>query len=198
MTLEQAIHQQRRNFWKAIQSKAVPDSGIDLRRPTSPVKGGFKAERSKIIIEGQLLLKEEVIAHRRAQIQKRLDEMDAAARRAAAERAALEGRDWLMVSSRFPSISDIAKVVCHEFNIRKLDLLAHRRTRDVAVPRHIVVWIARKHTLLSFPQIGKALGGRDHTTSLNSYRVIERNRAVDADLQARLDRLCKELGLATE
>lgn len=89
----------------------------------------------------------------------------------------------------------IKSVVLRKFNIQEIDLLSIRRTKNVVLPRHVLVYLARKHTLLSFPQIGRLLGGRDHTTALNSFNRITKFRAEDAALDALVTELEVALGV---
>jgi chromosomal replication initiator protein len=107
----------------------------------------------------------------------------------------LTKRDWIIPEPHVPTVAEIIKAVCFDFKMRKVDLISLRRTKDVMLPRHIATWMARRYTLLSLPQIGRAMGGKDHTTILNSWRKIERLRARDTDLQARLDKICKMVGI---
>ncbi len=86
-------------------------------------------------------------------------------------------------------VDDIQRAVCKHYGISRRDMLSHRRTLNLIVPRHVAVYLAKKMTALSLPQIGRLFGGRDHTTMLHSVRKME---AKDADddmmLQARIIR----------
>jgi chromosomal replication initiator protein len=48
-----------------------------------------------------------------------------------------------------------------------------RRVRQVALPRQVAMYLAKKLTTLSLPEIGKSFGGRDHTTVLHAFRKIQ-------------------------
>jgi hypothetical protein len=65
------------------------------------------------------------------------------------------------------------------------EIVSVRRARAVCRARALVIWLARRHTSLSLPQIGRQLGGRDHTTILYNCRVVDALIAkADTDTQA--------------
>jgi hypothetical protein len=94
-------------------------------------------------------------------------------------------RDWLILSDfvpapsitmpprRYPAIKDIISIVAHLYNLSINDLISSRRTVAVARRRQEAMWLAKKFTLKSLPEIGRAFGGRDHTTVLHAIRKIE-------------------------
>lgn len=70
-------------------------------------------------------------------------------------------------------IDDILKVVGRHYNVSKTDLLSPRRARSVVVPRQIGMYLAKKLTARSLPEIGRRFGGRDHSTVLHAVRKID-------------------------
>lgn len=69
----------------------------------------------------------------------------------------------------------IVKVVAAHFDLKVADLKSTRRGRAIALPRQIAMYLCRIHTGASYPEIGNALGGKDHTTALNAFqRITER------------------------
>jgi chromosomal replication initiator protein len=85
-------------------------------------------------------------------------------------------------------IEDILKVVGRHFNVARTDLLSPRRARAVVVPRQIGMYLAKKLTARSLPEIGRRFGGRDHSTVLHAVRKIEELVKTD-------DRLAREVAL---
>jgi chromosomal replication initiator protein len=85
-------------------------------------------------------------------------------------------------------IDDILKVVGRHYNVARADLLSPRRARSVVVPRQVGMYLAKKLTARSLPEIGRRFGGRDHSTVLHAVRKIE-------DLMKSDDRLAREVGL---
>jgi chromosomal replication initiator protein len=92
-------------------------------------------------------------------------------------------------------IDDIMKVVGRHFNVQKADLLSPRRARSVVVPRQIGMYLSKKLTSRSLPEIGRKFGGRDHSTVLHAVRKIDERMRVDDKLAkdvALLIRLCEQ------
>ena len=76
-------------------------------------------------------------------------------------------------------IDDILKIVGRHYNVAKADLLSPRRARTVVVPRQIGMYLAKKLTSRSLPEIGRRFGGRDHSTVLHAVRKIDEQIKVD-------------------
>jgi chromosomal replication initiation ATPase DnaA len=77
---------------------------------------------------------------------------------------------------RLPTVKDIILEVAEKYGVTANDILSDRRSRNLAQPRFEVCWRARNETRLSMPQIGRSIGGRDHTTVLNAIRRYEAMR----------------------
>lgn len=61
----------------------------------------------------------------------------------------------------------ILKLVALQFNVRTTDLKSDKRVRKLSLPRQICMYLLRKHLVMSYPEIGKFMGGKDHTTILH-------------------------------
>ena len=72
----------------------------------------------------------------------------------------------------YPTIDLIMRCVCNFYNVTKTDIVSQRRTLEIVRPRQICVYLAKELTPRSYPAIGRALGNRDHTTALSSFRKI--------------------------
>ena len=70
------------------------------------------------------------------------------------------------------TIRKIQDAVCTFYGVRRLDMVSQRRTEKVVRPRHIAMYLAREMTVRSFPEIGRAFGGRDHTTIMHAVDKI--------------------------
>ena len=77
------------------------------------------------------------------------------------------------------SIDDIKKAVCAHFHLKLSDLSSKRRTRNLSFPRHIAMYLCRKHTTASYPEIGTLFGGRDHSSVIHAANVVARK--IDSD-----------------
>ncbi|MFN8641075.1 MAG: chromosomal replication initiator protein DnaA [Candidatus Binatia bacterium] len=87
------------------------------------------------------------------------------------------------------TIESIQKAVCEFFRIRPNDLRSKRRTRTVALPRQVAMYLCRRYTNASFPVIGDRFGGRDHSTVIHAAQVIERRLREDPAFRATVERL---------
>ncbi|MFQ5738618.1 MAG: chromosomal replication initiator protein DnaA [Acidobacteriota bacterium] len=92
-------------------------------------------------------------------------------------------------NSRIISIDFVQKVVADYYSLKVSDLKARNNSRRVAEPRQIAMFLCRKLTNSSLPQIGKEFGGKHHTTVLHSIRKIQDLRQSDPRLDKTLERL---------
>ncbi len=83
----------------------------------------------------------------------------------------------------------IVKAVAKHFDIKVADLKGSKRARAIAIPRQISMYLCRTHTQASYPEIGKALGGKDHTTALNAFNRITERLKSENDLRKHVDDL---------
>ncbi|MDY4079684.1 MAG: chromosomal replication initiator protein DnaA [Clostridium sp.] len=91
------------------------------------------------------------------------------------------------------TIDSIQEVVSNYFNLRVQDFKSQKRTRNVAYPRQIAMYLSRKLTDMSLPKIGEEFGGRDHTTVIHAYEKISENLKTDEGLQSTIDDITKKL-----
>jgi len=104
-------------------------------------------------------------------------------------------RDVLAVHDRQVTLENIQKVVANYYQLRIADLLSARRTRSIARPRQMAMYLAKALTQHSLPEIGDAFGGRDHTTVLHACRKIEELCKEDAQLKEDHARLLRQLSI---
>lgn len=98
-------------------------------------------------------------------------------------------------AERAVTIESIQKTTCDYFQIKLGDLKAKRRTKNIALPRQVAMYLCRKHTPTSFPVIGDKFGGRDHSTVIHASKAIEKKIKADPYLQATIEKLEKSLNL---
>lgn len=87
------------------------------------------------------------------------------------------------------TIARIVTIVAASFHVRPNEIVGPGRNRGFTWARHAAVWLARNSLPASTPQIGRALGGRDHTTILHALKRVEQRRAIDPVWRAQLDDL---------
>ncbi|MDR2166056.1 MAG: chromosomal replication initiator protein DnaA [Zoogloeaceae bacterium] len=85
-------------------------------------------------------------------------------------------------SVRNITIDGIQKTVADYYKIKVGDLFSKKRTRAIARPRQIAMWLCKEVTQFSYPAIGDAFGGRDHTTVIHAVKTIEALKAKDNGL----------------
>jgi chromosomal replication initiator protein len=90
--------------------------------------------------------------------------------------------DMFRASQRKITIDDIQRKVADHFKIRHAEMVSARRSRQVARPRQIAMYLSKQLTPRSLPEIGRRFGGRDHTTVIYAVRQIEKLRGEDQEL----------------
>jgi chromosomal replication initiator protein len=91
------------------------------------------------------------------------------------------------------TVEDILRAVTSRFNVRLADLQSKKRSRSIAFPRHVCMFLARNLTRHSLEEIGGYFGGRDHSTVLHADRTIRAMRDVNIELQATLEKLAQDI-----
>ncbi|MBP0724893.1 chromosomal replication initiator protein DnaA [Bacillus sp. RG28] len=91
------------------------------------------------------------------------------------------------------SIQDIQRTVGEFFNIKLDDFKAKKRTKSVAYPRQVAMYLSRELTDHSLPKIGEEFGGRDHTTVIHAHEKISKLVEIDVQLQAQLKEINEKL-----
>ena len=81
--------------------------------------------------------------------------------------------DLLRANDKRITIEDIQKQVAQYFNIKMADMHSARRSRAIARPRQIAMYLAKRLTSRSLPEIGRKFGGKDHTTVMHAVKRIE-------------------------
>ncbi len=115
-------------------------------------------------------------------------------RRATVAEARQQLRDMLQEQRQSQvTIEEIQRRVAEEFDIRLVDLNGRRRTANIAHPRQVAMYLARKHTENSLQDIGAAFGGRDHGTVIHAARAVEQKLGSDTALRELVTRLSAAL-----
>ena len=88
-------------------------------------------------------------------------------------------KDLLKSSQRKVNIEEIQKKVSQHFNIKMSDMSSSRRSRTIARPRQIAMYLSKNLTSRSLPEIGRRFGDRDHTTVIHAVKKVEELRNKD-------------------
>jgi len=101
--------------------------------------------------------------------------------------------DLLRANDRPVSIEDIQKQVASHYNIKVSDMHSARRSRVVARPRQVAMYLSKKFTSKSLPEIGRKFGGKDHTTVMHAVKRVDELMGNDAEFAKDLELLSKML-----
>lgn len=102
-------------------------------------------------------------------------------------------RDTIQEKKRVVTIEDIQRAVAERFQIKLVELKSKKRTKNLVFPRQICMFLCRELTSLSFPEIGKHFGGKDHSTVIHACKQIEKGMGEDFNLKTTLDSLTQNL-----
>ena len=101
--------------------------------------------------------------------------------------------DLIRTSDRKVSTEEIQRKVADHYNIRLSDLIGPKRHRSLARPRQVAMYLAKKLTSRSLPEIGRRFGGRDHTTVMYGVKRIEELKVTDHQIAEDLEILRRAL-----
>ena len=99
--------------------------------------------------------------------------------------------DLLNVNDKKISINFIQEQVASYFNLKLSDMTSSRRSISIARPRQMAMFLCKDITSFSYPEIGKAFGGKDHTTVMHAVKKIVSLSSEDLQLQNQLKSLKK-------
>jgi chromosomal replication initiator protein len=102
-------------------------------------------------------------------------------------------RDFIQDEDKPLTVETIMKVVAEYFGIRFQDLKAKKRTKEIALPRQIAMYLSRELTECSLSEIGKQMGGKDHATVIYACKQIEARRARDENFNRMIENLINKI-----
>ncbi|MBI4691247.1 MAG: chromosomal replication initiator protein DnaA [Nitrospirae bacterium] len=152
----------------------------------------------------RIALNEEVINFIAARIKTNIRELEGCLIRLGAQ-AALTGspidldmaksvlRDIIQDEERPITVEQIQKTVCEYFGLKMQDLKARKRTKEIALPRQIAMYLAKQLTGGSLSDIGKNMGGKDHATVIYACKQIEGRRAKDDNFNRMVETLLHKI-----
>lgn len=95
----------------------------------------------------------------------------------------------LGTEERLVTVEEIQRRVADAYGVKPQDLRARTRTKAVAFPRQVAMYLARQLTSDSYADIGRAFGGKDHTTVIHAVRKIEDRLQADPGFRRTLDQI---------
>jgi chromosomal replication initiator protein len=91
------------------------------------------------------------------------------------------------------TVDDIKKAVATHFGIKVSEIISKRRTKNLSFPRHIAMYLCRKHTTYSYPEIGEHFGGRDHSSVIHAATVVSSKVSSDQTVKELVETIEKML-----
>lgn len=98
-------------------------------------------------------------------------------------------RDIIQDSDKPLTVDGILKGVAEHFGLKAAELKARKRTKGIAQPRQIAMYLARELTEQSLSDIGKQMGGKDHATVIYACKQVEKRRAADENYDRMVETL---------
>jgi chromosomal replication initiator protein len=99
----------------------------------------------------------------------------------------------LRSAQRRITIDEIQRAVSSHFEVKQIDLISERRAVAIARPRQIAMYLAKRLTTRSLPEIGRKFGNRDHSTVIHAVRRIEDLRGKDVEIDGAVRTLMRTL-----
>ncbi len=99
----------------------------------------------------------------------------------------------LCVDHRPPTVREIIKRVADYYDMKPADIKTRSNKKCIAFPRQVAMWLAKRLTRSSYPDIGREFGGKHHTTVMHSVNKIETMRKSDPDFHRILDSLSESI-----
>ena len=96
-------------------------------------------------------------------------------------------------SSVYKDPEEIMKLVARQFSLSLADLKSDKRNRELSTPRQLAMYLCRKFSNLSLPDIGTLFGGKNHTTVLHAVRRMGRLQSTDPLLRESLAKIESEI-----
>ena len=102
-------------------------------------------------------------------------------------------RDIIHDDERPVTIEKVQKIVCEFYNMKLSDIKAKRRTRDVALPRQVAMYLCKQVTDASLSEIGKQFGGKDHATVIYAYKQMDERKNKDETFNRMIENLLNRI-----
>ena len=102
-------------------------------------------------------------------------------------------KDFINSNEKSINVEFIQNLVASHFNLSIQELLSQRRSRSLARPRQIAMYLAKQHTTNSLPDIGRKFSNRDHTTVIHAVKKIDELIKKDNDIKQSVFELKKKL-----
>lgn len=102
-------------------------------------------------------------------------------------------KDLIHDEEKALTVEYVQKIVCEYFGLRVQDIKAKKRTRDIAFPRQVAMYLSKFLTDSSLSEIGKGFGGKDHSTVIHACKLIGARMKEDEDFEKKIEYLIKKI-----
>lgn len=102
-------------------------------------------------------------------------------------------KDIIHDEERPITVEVVQKIVCDFYNITLADIKARRRTKEIALPRQVAMYLSKQTTNASLSDIGKNFGGKDHATVIYACRQVEERRMKDETFSRMIESLLQKI-----
>ena len=102
-------------------------------------------------------------------------------------------KDFIKCNNKLINIESIQNTVAAHFNLNIQEMLSSRRTRSLARPRQIAMYLVKQHTTNSLPEIGRKFSNRDHTTVIHAVKKIEELIKKDNEIKQNIIEIKKKI-----
>jgi chromosomal replication initiator protein len=102
-------------------------------------------------------------------------------------------KDLIHDEEKAITVEYVQKRVCEYYGLKVQDIKAKKRTKDIAFPRQVAMYLSKLLTDSSLSEIGKNFGGKDHSTVIHACKLIEDRRQKDEDFDRKIDYLIKKI-----
>jgi len=102
-------------------------------------------------------------------------------------------KDFVSYNSKSINVESIQNIVAIHYNLNIQEMLSSRRSRSLARPRQIAMYLAKQHTTNSLPEIGRKFSNRDHTTVIHAVKKIEELIKKDNEIKHNISEIKKKL-----
>ena len=91
------------------------------------------------------------------------------------------------------TVDKVFTAIKRHYGVSREEILSENRKKEIAMARHVTVYIIRRMTEMSFPNLAKILNRKNHTTCINSYQLMEKKMVEDISTQTEVNALIKEI-----
>jgi chromosomal replication initiator protein len=102
-------------------------------------------------------------------------------------------KDFINSSSKLVTVESIQNLVASHFNLNMQEMLSARRSRSLARPRQIAMYLSKQYTTNSLPDIGRKFSNRDHTTVIHAVKKIDELIKKDNEIRQNITELKKKI-----